>query len=192
MEKPYFEGMQHRLRHLLHRMGLSPERLQAGQVGKWLGRHGVNPDLWNFRRGPVARAMVAGLLPATSPLLGLHHILAVFLAVLLRANVPTAIVVQMANNPFTIPIYYTAAYHVGEIIMGRPIKYEGGLPEKMKKLDEAEGFRAKLRMLAGDLGNVVVPLTVGCTVIGVVVSLAGYGLIYILWPGEEREKNRRD
>lgn len=183
--------MQHRFRNWLHRLGLSPERLQAGKVGKWLGRHGVNPDLWSFRRGPVARAMVAGLLPATSPLLGLHHILAVVFAVFLRANVPTAIVVQMANNPFTIPIYYTAAYHVGEIIMGRPIKYEGGLPEKMKRLDQAEGTRAKLRMLAGDLGNVVVPLTVGCTVIGVVVSLAGYGLIYLLWPSGE-ETPRRD
>ena len=180
-------GMQHRLRKLLHRLRLSPEHLQAGQVGKWLGRHGVNPDLWSFRRGPVARAMVAGLLPATSPLLGLHHILAVVLAVFLRANVPTAIVVQAANNPFTIPIYYTAAYHLGEIILGRPIKYEGSLPEKMKRLDAADGARAKLRMLAGDLANVAVPLTVGCTVIGVVVSLAGYGLIYILWPAEEKK-----
>ena len=45
-------------------------------------------------------------------------------------------------------------------------------------------------MLAGDLGNVVVPLTVGCTVIGVVVSLAGYGLIYILWPAEEKQAKR--
>jgi len=177
--------MEHRFRNLLHRLRLSPEHLQAGKVGKWLGRHGVNPDLWSFRRGPVARAMVAGLLPATSPLLGLHHILAVVFAVFLRANVPTAIVVQMANNPFTIPIYYTAAYHVGEIILGRPIKYEGGLPEKMKKLDAADGARAKLRMLAGDLANVAVPLTVGCTVIGVVVSLAGYGLIFLLWPAED-------
>ena len=179
--------MQQRLRKLLHRLRLSPEHLKAGQVGKWLGRHGVNPDLWSFRRGPVARAMVAGLLPATSPLLGLHHILAVVFAVFLRANVPTAIVVQMANNPFTIPIYYTAAYHVGEIILGRPIKYEGGLPEKMRRLDAADGARAKLRMLAGDLANVAVPLTVGCTVIGVVVSLAGYGMVYILWPAEEKK-----
>ena len=60
----------------------------------------------------VARAMVAGRLPATSPLLGLHHILAVVLAVVLRANVPTAVVVQTVNNPLTIPIYYTMAYHV--------------------------------------------------------------------------------
>jgi len=28
---------------------------------------------------------------------------------------------------------------------------------------------------------------VGCTVIGVVVSLAGYGLVYILWPAEEKK-----
>lgn len=172
-------------------MKLSPDHIRAGKIGKWLGRHGVNPDLWSFRRGPVARAMVAGLLPATSPLLGLHHILAVVLAVFLRANVPTAVVVQMVNNPITIPIYYTIAYHVGEIVLGRPTKYEGGIAEKMRKLDQADGIRVKLRMLAGDLALVAVPLTVGCTVIGVVVSAAGYGLIYALWPVEPEERKRK-
>ena len=171
-------------------MRLSPEHIQAGRVGKWLGKHGVNPDLWSFRRGPVARAMVAGLLPATSPLLGLHHVLAVVLAVLLRANVPTAVVLQAANNPLTIPIYYTMAYQVGEVLLGRPANYETHIAEKIKKLDETDGIRAKLRMLAEELAMVAVPLMVGCTVIGVVVSVAGYGLIYAIWPdepGENRE-----
>ena len=131
-------------------MRLSPEHIQAGRVGKWLGKHGVNPDLWSFRRGPVARAMVAGLLPATSPLLGL--------------------------------------YQVGEVLLGRPAKYETHIAEKIKKLDETEGIRAKLRMLAGELAMVAVPLMVGCTVIGVVVSVAGYGLIYAIWPDEPEEK----
>jgi len=169
-------------------MRLSPEHIQAGKVGKWLGKRGVNPDLWSFRRGPVARAMVAGLLPATSPLLGLHHILAVVLAVVLRANVPTAVVVQTVNNPLTIPIYYTMAYRVGELLLGRPAKYESHIAEKIKKLDETEGIRSKLRMLAGELAIVAVPLLVGCTVIGVVVSSAGYGLIYAIWPEEPVEK----
>jgi len=182
--------VQHHLKKLLHWMRLSPEHIQAGKLGKWLGKHGVNPDLWSFRRGPVARAMVAGLLPATSPLLGLHHILAVVLAVVLRANVPTAVVVQTVNNPLTIPIYYTMAYHVGEVLLGRPAKYESHIAEKIKKLDETEGIRSKLRMLAGELAMVAVPLLVGCTVIGVVVSAAGYGLIYAIWPEEPREEKR--
>jgi len=180
--------MQHRLKKLLHRMRLSPEHIQAGKVGKWLGKHGVNPDLWSFRRGPVARAMVAGLFPATSPFLGLHHILALFLAVVMRANVPVAVVVQTVNNPLTIPIYYTMAYHVGEVMLGRPAKYENRIGEKIKKLDETDGIRAKLRMLAGELAMVAVPLMLGCTVIGVVVSVAGYGLVYALWPDEPGEK----
>jgi len=45
-----------------------------------------------------------------------------------------------------------------------------------------------LRMLAGELAMVAVPLMVGCTVIGVVVSVAGYGLIYAIWPDEPGEK----
>jgi len=30
---------------------------------------------------------------------------------------------------------------------------------------------------------------VGCTVIGVVVSISGYGLIYAIWPEEPGEKS---
>jgi len=170
-------------------MKLSPEHIQAGRIGKWLGKHGLNPDLWSFHRGPVARAVVAGLLPATSPFLGLHHFLAVFLAIVMRANLPVAVVVQTVNNPLTIPIYYTMAYHVGEVMLGRPAKYENHIREKIKKLDETDGIRAKLRMLAGELAMVVVPLMVGCTVIGVVVSISGYGLIYAIWPEEPGEKS---
>lgn len=184
--------MQHRLKKLLHQMKLSPEHIQAGKVGKWLGKHGVNPDLWSFHRGSVARAMVAGLLPATSPFLGLHHILAIFLAVVMRANVPVAVVVQTVNNPLTIPIYYTMAYHVGEVMLGRPAKYENRIGEKIQKLDETDGIRAKLRMLAGELAMVAVPLMLGCTVIGVVVSIAGYGLIYAIWPEEGGKKEEVD
>ena len=56
-------------------------------------------------------------------------------------------------------------------------------------MDETEGIRAKLRMLAGELAMVAVPLMVGCTVIGVVVSIAGYGLIYAIWPEEPEKKS---
>jgi uncharacterized protein (DUF2062 family) len=106
----------------------------------------------------------------------------------MRANVPVAVVVQTVNNPLTIPIYYTMAYHVGEVMLGRPAKYENRIGEKIQKLDETEGIRAKLRMLAGELAMVAVPLMLGCTVIGVVVSIAGYGLIYAIWPDEPGEK----
>jgi uncharacterized protein (DUF2062 family) len=110
----------------------------------------------------------------------------------MRANVPVAVVVQTVNNPLTIPIYYTMAYHVGEVMLGRPAKYENRIGEKIQKLDETEGIRAKLRMLAGELAMVAVPLMLGCTVIGVVVSIAGYGLIYAIWPEEVGKKEEID
>jgi len=166
----------------LHRIHLSPEHLQYGKVGKWLGKHGVNPDLWSFQRGPVARGFVAGILAGTSPFLGLHHVLALILAVGLRANVPTALVVQLANNPFTIPVYYAFAYRVGEKILDRPSRYEGGVENSMKLLEETPGVRPKLRILAGSLAHAAVPLMLGCTLIGMVVATTAYGLIYWLWP----------
>ena len=172
--------MQDRFHRLLHRIRLSPEHLQAGKVGKWLGRHGIN--LWSFHRGPVARGFVAGILAGTSPFLGLHHILVLVLAVALRANVPTALVVQLANNPFTIPVYYAFAYRVGEKILDRPSRYEGGVEKSMILLGETPGVRPKLRLLAENLAHAAVPLTLGCTVIGIVGSAAAYGLIYWIWP----------
>jgi len=196
--------VQDRFHRLLHRIRLSPEHLQYGKVGKWLGKHGVNPDLWSFHRGPVARGFVAGILAGTSPFLGLHHVLALVLAVGLRANVPTALVVQFANNPFTIPVYYAFAYRVGEKILDRPIRYEGGVEHSMKLLAETEGIRPKLRLLAENLAHAAIPLTLGCTAIGLVASAGAYGLIYWIWPpphplptpkprakkGPEKEKHR--
>jgi len=196
--------VQDRFHRLLHRIRLSPEHLQYGKVGKWLGKHGVNPDLWSFHRGPVARGFVAGILAGTSPFLGLHHVLALVLAVGLRANVPTALVVQFANNPFTIPVYYAFAYRVGEKILDRPIRYEGGGEHSMKLLAETEGIRPKLRLLAENLAHAAIPLTLGCTAIGLVASAGAYGLIYWIWPpphplptpkprakkGPEKEKHR--
>ncbi|NBT90600.1 MAG: DUF2062 domain-containing protein [Verrucomicrobia bacterium] len=174
--------MQERFRRFLHRFQLSPEHLQYGKVGKWLGRHGIHPDLWSFHRGPVARGFVAGILSGTSPFLGLHYALALVLAVGLRANVPTALVVQFANNPFTIPVYYAFAYRVGEKILDRPSRYEGGVEHSMKLLGETPGIRPKLRILAGSLAHAAVPLMLGCTLIGVVVAATAYGLIYWCWP----------
>jgi uncharacterized protein len=177
--------MQERLHRLLHRFQLSPEHLQYGKVGKWLGRHGIHPDLWSFHRGPVARGFVAGILAGTSPFLGLHYALALILAVGMRANVPTALVVQFANNPFTIPVYYAFAYRVGEKILDRPSRYEGGVLDAMKLLEKTHGVRPKLRILAGSLAHAAVPLLLGCTLIGVVVATASYGVIYWLWPSPD-------
>ena len=174
--------MQDRFHRFLHRFRLSPEHLQYGKVGKWLGKHGVNPDLWSFHRGPVARGFVAGILAGTSPFLGAHHVLALILAVGLRANVPTALVVQLANNPFTIPVYYAFAYRVGEKILDRPVRYEGGVEHAMKLLAETSGIRPKLRLLAENLAHAAIPLTLGCTAVGLVASAAAYGLIYWIWP----------
>lgn len=174
--------MQDRFHRLLHRIRLSPEHLQAGKVGKWLGRHGIHPDLWSFQRGPVARGFVAGILAGTSPFLGLHHILVLVLAVALRANVPTALVVQLANNPFTIPVYYAFAYRVGEKILDRPSRYEGGVERSMKLLEQTPGIRPKLRLLAENLAHAAVPLTLGCTLIGILGSGVAYTLIYWIWP----------
>ena len=121
--------------------------------------------------------------PALGGLVFVIGVLVLVLAVALRANVPTALVVQLANNPFTIPVYYAFAYRVGEKILDRPSRYEGGVERSMQLLEETPGIRPKLRLLAENMAHAAVPLTLGCTLIGIIGSFAAYGLIYWLWPG---------
>lgn len=73
--------------------------------------------LWSFRVEHVIPAIYAGSILTLMPLYGLQVIGAFLLAVLLRANLPILIGLQVVSNPLTVlPIWY-AAYQIGRIIL---------------------------------------------------------------------------
>ncbi|CAA6690378.1 MULTISPECIES: DUF2062 domain-containing protein [unclassified Lentimonas] len=73
--------------------------------------------LWSFRVDNVVPALYAGFILALMPLYGIQIGLALCFALLLRANLPTLVGLQMISNPLTILPFWYAAYQVGHNVL---------------------------------------------------------------------------
>jgi uncharacterized protein len=73
--------------------------------------------LWSFRVGSVIPAFYGGSILAFQPLYGLQAVLAVLIAILLRANLPILFGLQFITNPMTIIPVYFSAYHIGRFTL---------------------------------------------------------------------------
>ena len=95
-----------RLRKLLKPL---PRRANVRRypVLKWFARQAASrPYLWSFRRENVLPAIYMGSVVALLPLYGVQLVLAIVIAIWLRANLTVTVALQFITNPFTIaPIY---------------------------------------------------------------------------------------
>jgi hypothetical protein len=121
----------------------------------------------------TALAFSVGVFIAFSPLLGLHTIMATALAFAFRFNKIAIYTGTFINNPFlTLVPIIVASYAVGALLMGRPVS----LPEgALGLLREPHLLTAAYwRQLFDHLWDVVLPFSLGGTVLSVVCSLAAY------------------
>ncbi len=78
-----------------------------------------DPALWATHRKAVVPAVTLGIFVAFIPL-PIHPLLAAGGAILMRVNLPVALVAVWINNPLTIaPIYYSG-YVLGSFLLGQP------------------------------------------------------------------------
>ncbi|MEF8728372.1 MAG: DUF2062 domain-containing protein [Accumulibacter sp.] len=77
----------------------------------------LHPRLWHLNRhsaaGAVAVGMFCGLIPGPLQMIG-----AALSALLLRVNLPLALLVTLYTNPFTIVPLYLVAYQIGRLLIG--------------------------------------------------------------------------
>ncbi len=77
----------------------------------------LDPSLWATHRKAVVPAVALGIFVAFIPL-PIHPLLAAGGAILMRVNLPVALVAVWINNPLTIaPIYYSG-YVLGSFLLG--------------------------------------------------------------------------
>ena len=83
----------------------------------WLG----HPRLWHMHRRSVARGVAIGLVTGMIP--GpVQMLLAVIIAIPLRANVMVAAATTLYTNPFTFIPLYILAYSIGTLVTGEPVR----------------------------------------------------------------------
>jgi uncharacterized protein (DUF2062 family) len=151
-----------------HRRGLSRRKLRGKWLHRLLGERVVGKGLWAFRRDSVARGWLLGCLVATTPLLGVHLLMGVPLALLTRSNLLVVIALLMTTNPLTAGIFYPFAFLVGCWTLGNPV--------------------SDYQLSHSTVWHAGGPLLLGCALIGALTGLTGWLLIRWLWRGRAAGK----
>ena len=147
-------------------------------TNRWLAPFGstlFHPRLWHLNRhsaaGAIATGLFCGLIPGPFQMLG-----AALGCVMLRVNLPLALLTTLYTNPFTIVPLYILAFSMGEALLGRgearftpPPEWSGG--------DVLGGVAALADWMIA-LGR---PLALGLVVLATSLALAGYLLTRIAW-----------
>ena len=136
----------------------------------------------------TALAFSIGVFIAFTPFLGLHTIIATTLAFAFRFNKIAIYAGTFVNNPFlTLVPIILASYAVGAFLLGRPLALPPGGLELLREphLLAAAYWRALFEQFWG----VLLPFTLGGTVLSVVCSLAAYPVTLKLLRANQRRKN---
>jgi uncharacterized protein len=125
-----------------------------------------NPAYWSLHRRNVTRAFSLGLFLAFFPL-PIHAILATLLALLLRLNIPAAVVGTFIANPLTVVPMFVWAYWIGcqvLLVPADPIKFE-----------------MSWRWFTTELIPIWKPFLLGCLISGLIAAAIGYIVVGGLW-----------
>ena len=122
--------------------------------------------LWGIRRRNVVPAFALGLFIAFMPIPS-HVMAAILLALVLRINLPVAILATFASNPATIGFMYYFAYRLGANILNveeRPF-----------------AFDASFEWLTHTFLTIWQPLLLGCFILGTAAAITGYAVLDVFW-----------
>jgi uncharacterized protein (DUF2062 family) len=114
----------------------------------------------------LSLGMAIGVFIAVTPTIPFHTVLAVSLAVLLRASKLAAALGVWVSNPLTIPLFYYGSYQLGRFVLRLP---ELTLPQDYT-------FLSILRLG----GQVTVAMLHGGVLLGILPALLAYALTYKL------------
>lgn len=155
-------------KQLLKRLMPDHDKIRTHKSLQIFGTLLHDPNLWHLNRRSVAAGFGIGLFVACTPL-PMHMLIAAALAIPLRANLPLAVMAVWINNPFTmVPIYYLG-YRLGAYLLGT-----SGLPR-------ASDFDPGIQWLMTEGWDILQPLLLGGTLLGVVCGVAGYFAMRLLW-----------
>lgn len=122
--------------------------------------------LWGIRRKTVVPAFSLGLAVAFVPFPG-HVVLAALMALILRVNVPVAVLSTFLSNPLTMGPLYFGAYLLGSALLGiEPQPFD---------------FEMSFDWVQTVFTTIWLPLTLGCMLLASVVAVIGYVVLDAIW-----------
>ncbi len=143
-----------------------------------LGRLGATPH-------SIAAGFACGVATGITPLLGLHIILGVLLAYIVRGDYLAVVVGTTIANPWTFPFICVANYELGQLLLGGPVGDPWAAVGLFKQLaDELFGLlwplltgaveQAQVARVARYLSQLVWPMLIGSLPLSILAALLVY------------------
>jgi uncharacterized protein len=151
---------------------------------RWLRRTGQ--ILLHVEDSPprVALAFAVGVFIAFSPLLGIHTLLAIVVAIAFRLSKPAILVGAWTNNPWTIAPMYSAGTLLGCFVLGVS-------PASLSEIDWSLHGRAFYESLAAGLRPLLMPFIVGNLLLGAAAALVSFLALRFLLAQRKRPPGSR-
>jgi uncharacterized protein (DUF2062 family) len=153
-------------RKLLKRMMPEPAKIKENKSLNALGKWVHDPNLWHLTRHSASMAFLVGLFAALLPTPG-QTLIAAALAVVVRGNLPIAVVLTWVTNPLTAAAFAVLAYNVGAWLLGSP-----PLPTN---------FTFSFDDVFSEVGAIAKPFLLGSVVTGALLGCIGCIAIRLLW-----------
>lgn len=139
--------------------------------GKRLHHH----NLWHLHRrsvaGGVAVGMFCGLIPGP-----LQMISAAIVSVLFRVNLPVAVLTTLYTNPLTLVPIYAVAYKLGAFALDQ----NGSLSSGQLTMPDLS-WNNWLPVMLDWLISLGKPFAVGLLLLAIILAIAGYFAVRVLW-----------
>jgi uncharacterized protein (DUF2062 family) len=153
-------------KRLLNKLVPDHEVIKQHKHLQFLGDSLHEPNLWHLNRHSVAKAFAIGLFCAWIPL-PTQMVFAAVAAIYFRSNLPLSVALVWLTNPITMPPLFYFAYRVGLLFMN--------------SLAAEQSADFSVGNMLSDLGEIWQPFLLGCLILGVVSSTAGYFGIQYFW-----------
>lgn len=162
------------MRKLIKRRLPDPETIQNNRWLRPLSSTLLHPRLWHLNRhsaaGAVAVGLFCGLIPGPLQMLG-----AAVACVVLRVNLPLALVATLYTNPLTIVPLYLLAFSIGQVFVGN-----GEVFTPPPAIGDT-GFLNWMEALGPWMAGLGAPLALGLVLLASSLALIGYGVVRALW-----------
>jgi uncharacterized protein (DUF2062 family) len=149
------------------------------RANRWIALFGTwlhHPNLWHLNRdsvaGGVAIGLFSGLIPGP-----LQMITGLILCLVLKRNIPVALIMTFYTNPFTIVPLYLIAYGYGSLLLGGNLNNPDVKPFEIDWGHFLDSMRALLEWTLA-LGK---PLAVGLVALALTLAALGYAAVQIAW-----------
>ena len=153
-------------RETIKRFLPTPTRLRGIKALRLLGEWIYEPNLWHINRHSTSLAFFVGLFVAFMPIPS-QMVLASFLSIWLRCNLPIAVGLCWITNPVTIGPIFWFTYKLGALVLGESA--------------QAQSFEISVEWLTNGLLLIWQPLLLGSVISGFFFGSLGYFAIQGIW-----------